>query len=173
MLKQTLLNGFRLNIDYTVELVSDVEESDMTEQPHGFANHPAFTLGHLVTATALTAAVLGDPYEVPNGWDELFRRKGPGDPRRPTEVKESYPSKSELLAVLNSKYELVIRLVDQASEDTFEKRSAWKLDRYMGTVGELLFFQCMLHHSWHIGQLAEWRRMMGYPSALKRLTERE
>lgn len=28
---------------------------------------------------------------------------------------------------------------------------------------------CLLHHAWHIGQLAEWRRMMGYNSALKKL----
>ena len=69
---ESLLNGFRLNMDYTCLLIDDVDDADMTAQPNGFTNHPAFTIGHLVTATALTAKVLGHDYEVPEGWDELF-----------------------------------------------------------------------------------------------------
>ncbi len=71
--KETLLNGFRLNIEYSMQLIADVDEADMTKQPNGFTNHPAFTIGHLVTATALTAHVLGHEYSVPEGWDDLFR----------------------------------------------------------------------------------------------------
>lgn len=158
-------------MDYTVQLVDDVREEDMTAQPHGFANHPAFTLGHLVTATAMTARLLGHGYDVPDDWDALFRRKGPGDPTLPDEAKEKYPSKTELLEALREKYELVVSLMESADESLLEETREWKLERYMPTVGELLYFQCMLHHSWHIGQLAEWRRMMGYDSALKKLMD--
>lgn len=167
--RSTLINGFRLNLDYTRQLVFDVRDEDMAAQPNGFTNHPAFTLGHLVTATALTGKVLGEPYEVPDGWDDRFRRQGPGDPTLPAE--SGYPTKRELLDVLDQKSSRVIELIETAEEALFEQTCEWKLDRYMPTVGEVLYFQCLLHHSWHIGQLAEWRRLMGYDSALRRLMD--
>lgn len=170
--KQTLLNGFRLNMDYTYALIADVDEADMTKQPNGFINHPAFTIGHLVTATALTAKVLGQAYEVPEGWDDLFLRRGPGDPRLPEKETSKYPGKAELISVLKKKYALVVKLIEDSDDAVFEEPYTWKLDRYMSTVGQVLYFQCMLHHSWHIGQLAEWRRMMGYDSALKKLSDK-
>jgi len=169
--KLTLLNGFKLNMDYTMSLVADVDESHLTVQPNGFTNHPAFTIGHLVTATALTAEALGHEYDVPEKWDSLFRRKGPGDPTMPSEVAEEYPSKAQLIEALQGKYDLVVELIEAADDEVFEELCHWKLERYMPTVGQVLYFQCLLHHSWHIGQLAEWRRMMGYDSALKRLME--
>ena len=169
--RTTLLNGFRLNMDYTLQLVADVAECDMTEQPKGFANHPAFTLGHLVTATALSIEVLTGEYEVPDGWDELFRRKGPGDPTMPEQDVERYPGKAALVSTLQKKADLLARLIESADDEAFEQPCRWKLERYMPTNGQVLYFQCMLHHSWHIGQLAEWRRLMGYDSALKRLMD--
>lgn len=169
--KTTLLNGFKMNMDYTIQLVADVAEEDMAKQPNGFTNHPAFTIGHLVTATALTVEVLGQEYSVPEGWDELFLRKGPGDPTQPTKDVERYPTKTELMKALTEKYAQVVELVESADESLFEQPCHWKLERYMPTNGQVLYFQCLLHHSWHIGQLAEWRRMMGYDSALKKLMD--
>ena len=156
--KKTLLNGFRLNMDYTLRLVADVDENHFTMQPNGFTNHPAFTIGHLVTATALTAKVLGHEYTVPEGWDELFRRKGPGDPTLPEKDSKRYPTKNDLIAALKNKYRLVVRLIEETRDEQFEESYSWKLDRYMPTKGQVVYFQCLLHHSWHIGQLAEWRR---------------
>lgn len=167
--RTTLLNGFRLNMDYTMQLVGDVDEAHMTEQPGGFTNHPAFTLGHLVTATALTAKALGQEYEVPEGWDDLFLRKGPGDPTMPDDEADRYPSKDELMTALREQYEKVVGLIATIDEAEFDKPYTWKLASYMPTVGQVVYFQCLLHHSWHIGQLAEWRRLMGYDSALKKL----
>lgn len=167
--RKALLSGFALNMDYTIQLVQDVEESQMTEQPNGFANHPAFTLGHLVTATAMTADLLGRKYDVREDWDEMFRRKGPGDPRRPDDQRDHYPSKAELLGALRERYEIAVALIEEADEAKLQERYKWKLDSYMPTIGELLHFMCLLHHAWHIGQLAEWRRMMGYDSALAKL----
>jgi len=167
--KTTLLNGFKLNMDYTMQLVADVDEGDMTKQPNGFTNHPAFTIGHLVSATALTAEFFGHEYDVPEEWDELFRRKGPGDPTQPPKETEKYPSKNELIEALKQKYDLVVEGIEEADEKLFEQPYSWKLDRYMPTTGQVIYFQCLLHHSWHIGQLAEWRRMMGYDSALRKL----
>ena len=168
-MKEILLNGFRLNKDYTLKLVEDVPDEKMAFQPNGFTNHPKFTIGHLVTSTALTGKVLGEPYHVPEGWDELFRRKGPGDPQLPENDKAKYPHKDELIAVLEQKYLLVTNLIKKVEKAKLEEKLEWKLCHYMPTVGDVLFFQCHIHHSWHIGQLAEWRRLMGFDSALAKL----
>jgi hypothetical protein len=168
-MKQILKNGFRLNLDYTTKLVEDVPDEKMAIQPNGFTNHPKFTIGHLVTATALTGELLGAQYEVPEGWDELFRRKGPGDPQLPEKQKDKYPHKDELMKNLEEQANKVIDLINSAEPSLFEEEYKWKLHRYMPTIGDLLYFQCHIHHSWHIGQLAEWRRLMGYDSALAKL----
>ena len=168
-MKAILLNGFRLNIDYTFKLVEDIPDNKMTTQPNGFTNHPAFTLGHLTSATALTATVLGKEYQIPNGWDELFRRKGPGDPRLPEQNKSEYPAKEQLLKVLNEKYKLVVDLISNYPDSDLAKTYQWRFSSYMPTVGDVLYFQCLIHNSWHIGQLAEWRRMIGFDSALAKL----
>jgi len=169
-MKQILINGFRLNLDYTVKLVEDVPDNQMAVQPMGFINHPKFTIGHLVSATALTEELLGEHYIVPRGWDELFRRKGPGDPQLPEINSAKYPHKDELLQVLNQKANNVIRLIEITDPSRFKEKCKWKLHRYMPSVGDVLYFQCHIHHSWHIGQLAEWRRLMGYDSALKKMS---
>ena len=165
----TLVNGFRLNLDYTMQLVEDVKENEMTAQPNGFTNHPAFTLGHLVTATALSQKVMGKKYVVPTGWDELFRRRGPGDPTLPEKDASRYPAKEALIEEIKTKSTELIGLINEAEDAYFEEPYEWKLDHYMPTVGQVMYFQCFLHHGWHIGQLAEWRRLMGYDSALRRL----
>jgi hypothetical protein len=54
---------------------------------NGLVNHPAFTLGHLISGSALLAEDLGAVFEMPDHWADLFLRKGPGDPRKPIPIK--------------------------------------------------------------------------------------
>ena len=67
---------------------------------NGLENHPAFTLGHLVSGSALLVEDLGEEFNMPDKWTELFLRKGPGDPRKPDPDKSKYPTKELLLAEL-------------------------------------------------------------------------
>lgn len=168
-MKQILINGFKLNLAYTTRLVEDLPDDQMTAQPGGFANHPKFTIGHLVTATALTGKLLGAPYDLPDGWDDLFRRKGPGDPTQPEPDSKKYPHKDDLLKILDQQAVMVIDLIETITAERLGESYQWRLHHYMPTVGDVLFFQCHIHHAWHIGQLAEWRRLMGYDSALAKL----
>lgn len=56
----TIINAYRFNLKYAHELVLDVDENLMTKPGGpGLENHPAFTLGHLVTAAALTSKYIG------------------------------------------------------------------------------------------------------------------
>src|SRR4051812_5815596 len=92
--KELVMRQYRFNLAYAEKLVEDIPPALMCTQPvNGLENHPAFTLGHLVTASAMTVEDMGGLYEVPDGWSELFVRKGPGDPRKPTEGSALFPSK--------------------------------------------------------------------------------
>src|SRR6185436_20611663 len=93
-----IVSQYDFNLQWALRLVEDLDDDQMTCTPHkGFENHPAFTIGHLATGSALMVEDLGGVREIPKGWDELFLRKGPGDPRLPTLERQTYPKKNSLL----------------------------------------------------------------------------
>lgn len=169
-MKEILIRSYRLNLNYAQELVADLDDAMMCTSPgKGFENHPAFTLGHLVTAAALTSKYLSGPFKLKPNWEELFRRKGPGDPRLPEANSVDYPKKEELLAELSHQHGLVEDLIMNIDEKRFEEPAQWRFSDHMPTLGDLLFFMCISHENMHLGQLAAWRRAMELPSALANL----
>ena len=170
MMKNILINNYKFNLRYAILLVEDVDDKFMTHSPsRGLENHPAFTLGHLVSAAALTSKYLGGPYEFNSEWEKLFRRKGPGDPRKPETNSRLYPSKGNLIDELTKKHRIVEELILKLDNIKFDEHIEWRFHKYMPTLGDLLFFMCVTHESMHLGQLSGWRRAMGLPSALARL----
>jgi hypothetical protein len=164
---KSLLKSYDFNLQYARLLVRDLSEEQMYHGlGPGLENYPAFTLGHLVIASALIAEDLGEPYSVPDGWDDYFRRKGPGDPRLPTSHKQGMPRKDELLSEFEGKHALVDRIVREISRESFERPIEWRFDNYFPTIGDYLSFMCITHEAMHLGQLAAWRRGTGLPSAL-------
>lgn len=169
-MKEILLKSYRFNLLYAETLVADVDDDLMTlSGGAGLENHPAFTLGHLTVAAAMTSKYLGGPYSLGKGWDRLFRRKGPGDPKRPDPDSMLYPDKNELLSALSSQHQLVEDLVREINEDRFADPATWRFSKHMPTLGDLLYFMCITHESMHLGQLAGWRRSQGLESALAKL----
>lgn len=169
-MKDLILKSYSFQLLYAGKLVDDVNEDQMAVSPAGgLENHPAFTLGHLVSAAALTSKYLGGPFELDSHWERLFRRKGPGDPRHPEPDKALYPKKMELINELTRQHELVEGLILGLDEARFKEQAKWRFDIYMPTLGDLLCFMCITHESMHLGQLAAWRRAMGMPSALGQL----
>ena len=169
-MKEMIIASYRFNLLYAEQLVIDVAEDLMTKAgTKALEKHPAFTLGHLVTASAMTSRYLGGPYEIPEGWEELFKRKGPGDPRTPSLDSNAYPSKELLLQELKKQHLLVANLISNMKEEQFEEPAKWRFAQYMPTLGDLIHFMCINHESMHLGQLAAWRRAQGLPSALARL----
>lgn len=169
-MKNILIQSYNFNLLYAHELVADLEENMMTKKPSkGFENHPAFTLGHLASAAALISKYLGGNYNFDSEWESLFRRKGPGDPKKPDTNIAKYPKKEELLDVLTNQHKLVEGLISKLDIERFNEPTKWRFDSYFPTLGDLLFFMCITHESMHLGQLAAWRRAMGLPSALAKL----
>lgn len=158
------------NLAFARELVQDLDEAQMTICPGpGLENHPAFTLGHLVTAIALMNKYLDGDYQLPDGWEELFKRNGPGDPRKPEENKDAYPDKRTLLDELERQHEMLYATLDQYPEEAFAGAKEWRFSTYMPTQLDTSIFMLVNHSGMHLGQLSAWRRAMGLPSALGRM----
>lgn len=162
-----IINQYDFNLKYTQILVEDLSGEQMVTIPsEGLVNHPAFTLGHLVSGSALIAEDLGGKFEMPDKWADLFLRRGPGDPRKPDPDAAKYPAKHLLLEELERQHEKVKALLLKADNKELDKNIDWRFSIYMPTLKDLIFFMCINHESMHLGQLAAWRRAMGLPSAL-------
>ena len=170
MTKNHILRQFDFNLSYAEGLVSDLSESQMTEVPSkGFENHPAFTLGHLISGSASLAEDLGAKFEMDDKWRDLFLRKGPGDPRLPESDRSVYPQKKQLLEELNRQHEKVKNLLLAIDEAELNQTVKWRFGKQMPTLLDLVLFMAINHEAMLLGQLAGWRRAMGLPSALSNL----
>jgi len=164
---QHIIHQYDFNLAFAEELVKDLAEEQMTIVPGpGLVSHPAFTLGHLVSGSAMMAEDLGGTFDMPEGWKELFLRKGPGDPTMPEDDASKYPSKEELLAELSRQHELVKEWMHKIPDDRLHRPIKWRFHKFMPTVYDLRVFMCINHEAMHLGQLSAWRRAMNLPSAL-------
>lgn len=166
-----LIHQLNFNYAYALDLISDVDEKDMTHTPaKGLENHPSFTIGHIITAYGLSIKYLGGDYNIKKEWDALFRRNGPGDPRLPETNSIVYPSKKELIQELKTQHTTLVNYLKKASADTLFNEKEWRFSSYFPKTIDLLYFMCITHYAMHINQLACWRRAMDLPSSLSRLS---
>ncbi|MGP8215963.1 MAG: DinB family protein [Bacteroidia bacterium] len=170
MIVESIIKQYDFNLEYAKALVKDISEEQMTTMPViGLENHPAFTLGHLISGSALLAEDLGANFEMPANWADLFLRKGPGDPRKPDPDKSKYPPKHLLLNELESQHNKVKKLLSAIDENKLSEPFKWRFNGYMPTLLDIIAFMCINHEAMHLGQLASWRRAMFLPSALATL----
>lgn len=167
---ESIIPQYDFNLAYARVLVEDVEPGQMTHIPsNGLVNHPAFTLGHLVSGSALLVEDLGGVFKMPQGWDDLFLRKGPGDPRYPDPDASKYPSREDLIQELAHQHEEVKTRMRNVSQEDWAAPFKWRFSSFMPTLFDMVAFMCINHEAMHLGQLAAWRREMGMPSALATL----
>ena len=164
---ETILKQYDFNLEYAKALVKDLTNEQMTTVPAlGLENHPAFTLGHLISGSADLARDLGANFEMPDNWEDLFVRKGPGDPKKPDLDKTKYPSKHLLITELESQHNKVKKLLINLEKNSLNESLTWRFSNIMPTLGDVVVFMCINHESMHLGQLAAWRRAMRMESAL-------
>jgi hypothetical protein len=167
---ETIIHTYEFNLVYANDLVKDIDESIMYKSfSSGLENHPAFILGHLVVASAMVLEDLGGSCELPDGWNKLFSRSGPGDPRLPQGHSENSPLKSELLTELENNHEKVSLQLSQLENSVFAKPLQWRFERMLPTLGDYITFMCVTHEAMHLGQLSAWRRAANLESSLARL----
>ena len=149
------LYGF--NLSYAEKLVSDVTTEQMTQQPGGVVNHPAWSLGHLVVSSGHLGQMLGLESSVPDGWDKTFATGGV-----PSAEGADYPSKEEILDALKAQHERNTEALKKADPSTFASpHPDEKMRAYFPTVGDMVIFMMTSHEMGHLGQVAAWRRAMG------------
>ena len=165
-----IIHQYNFNLVWAKGLVEDLEENQMAVTPcTGLENHPAFTLGHLASASALLLSRLGGKPDIPESWTTVFQRSGPGDPQLPTAEIELYPNKKQLLDEMERQHNLVIDTLLVLDEMKLKSEMSWRFSRYFPTTLDLIQFMCVSHEAMHLGQLSAWRRAMSLPSALATL----
>jgi hypothetical protein len=166
--RDTVLAAFAWNLRYAEELVADLTDEDWcVPGVRGLENHPAWTLGHLVSGVDILAEDLGLAREMPAEWRELFERRGPGDPRLPADA--PYPSIAEVLGELRRQHARVAEQWRAISDEALDAPLEWRFDGEFPTTGGAALFLAVTHEAMHLGQVAAWRRARGLPSALGRM----
>lgn len=166
-----IVRQYNFNLEYATQLVADLTKDQMTQIPtKGLENHPAFTLGHLISGSADLNRDLGGDFSMPDAWADLFIRSGPGDPRKPDPDTEKYPSKNLLLEELENQHTKVVsRLRSMDENELLNSHLKWRFGNFMPSLYDVVIFMCINHEAMHLGQLAAWRRSMGLDSALAKI----
>jgi uncharacterized damage-inducible protein DinB len=147
--------GFNLNV--AKRLVGDLTAEQMCQQPHGVVNHPAWSLGHLASASVGLLKALGHDASLPAGWGEAFKTGG-----IPSSDPSGFPSKDELLSTLESLHDRVTTAVKASDSATLAMPHPHEGTRkHFPTIGDMVVFLMTSHEMDHLGQLAAWRRAMG------------
>ncbi len=155
-----LLFTYRANLAHVTDLVSDLTDEQMVQQPHGLVNHPTWTLGHLAAVSNAAAMVLGLESTFPEDWKELFKAAG-GVPRGGDA--SAYPSKDRLIGELTAQHARVAEAVANADPAFLAKEHPReKMRKRFPTIGDFVDYLTSAHEANHIGQLAAWRRAMGF-----------
>jgi hypothetical protein len=151
-----LKNNVVATIAYAKNILADVEDSTMCQQPSGL-NHPAWLLMHLATTVDYASSLMGGKGVCPAHWGEL------SDTRKPlSQNRTDYPSKEELIATFESAHMNAVALHEKLSpEDLAKPQKLGFFEKEMPTVDDMATFLMLAHTNLHLGQLSAWRRAVG------------
>src|SRR5262245_3525130 len=155
-----VLHSFNYALDFLREQVADIDATDMTAQPGGVVNHPAWVIGHLTFACQLLGGAIGLRRWLPDHWQQCF---APGC--TPVSDPNFYPAKGELLAGLSDAQVRITERISQLSEAELD--APFPVESYLDvfpTVRHSLTQVLVGHTAYHVGQIALWRRAQGLPA---------
>lgn len=155
------LHSFAYSLDFLREQVSDVPAADMTRQPAGAANHPAWTIGHLAfTCQMLAGAVAGTRPWLP---EEFAAWYGPGS--TPAAEAARYGTKADILARLAESQRRITEAVMGLGATQLDRPFPDPAYVYVfPTIRQAIVQVLVGHTAYHVGQVAVWRRAMGRPA---------
>lgn len=155
----TTIYSFEYCVNFLVDQLSDVGPANMTAQPNGIVNHPAWVIGHLTFSCQAIGGELGLEKWLPA---EFAKQYGMGSV--PVDDARAYPDKE---VAINGLRDASTRIQNAVKQLTDEQLSAPLPDeRYhkdLPSVGHALTQILVAHSAYHIGQVAMWRNAMGYP----------
>jgi hypothetical protein len=143
-------------IAYAKQILADIDDSKMCEQPMGL-NHPAWLMLHLATAADYASTLLGGSGVCPAEWNALADTKKPQ-----SQTRSDYPSKSELLSTFEAAFRHASDLYEAKSPEELNKpQKLGFFETELPTVGDMAGFLLVAHTNLHLGQLSAWRRATG------------
>lgn len=155
---EPVLHSFTYSLGYLREQVEGISAEYMVRQPAGEPNHPAWTIGHLVFIAQAIGGVAGLKPWLDEGWVKVF---GPGS----TPGADAYPPKEELLAALADAEERLTAAIRGLDEATLDQPFPDPAFLAVFPTIRHAFTQVLVGHtSFHVGQMAVWRRAMGLPA---------
>ncbi len=149
---------FASMINYLKAVVADISDANLTKAVPGAVNPPAYILGHLAICNDFTLKLLGQPPVCPPEWSEPF---APGN--NPAKMKIEYPSKEELMGMIQKGHEHISAAVKKASPEAMSqpKTLASLAASTLTNVGDLVALLMTTHFALHVGQLSLMRRQLG------------
>ncbi|HUT88107.1 MAG TPA: DinB family protein [Thermoguttaceae bacterium] len=160
-MKDETLNSLRFHMRTLHELVGDLNDAQMVQQPAGVANHPAWTLGHIAYSFEGIGEEIGLEPWLPTEWVDRF-----GTGSTPTDDPGAYPTKQELLEVLADGERRVRERLASLDDAALGAPLPDEQHRDLfATMGCAVLHVLVGHTGAHLGQLVVWRRAMGLPPA--------
>ena len=135
-------------------LVDDIEDERMCDQPGGMLNHPAWQIGHMAVALDRMTKLLGGESALDENWSKRFAQGS-----TPLADRAVYPSRAELMRVLDERREAASRALASASAELLARPNPLeRLVQKLPTIGNMVPFIFNFHEGTHLGQLATWRQ---------------
>jgi hypothetical protein len=153
---RAILDTHAMVSGFLIEVVEDIPESRMTEQPGAIVNHPAWTLSHLNAYAGTLLSLLDDP-SVPTAEAEMARY---GYGTTPLADHATYATKRELLEQFKDRSTRLAAVVAEKQADYFPRASPEKF-HHAPTIGHIAITLLVAHPPHHLGQLKQWRRAAG------------
>ncbi len=161
---KTILEVYGFQRGYLSMLVDDIPDAQMTSQPKGAINHPAWQLGHLAIAADGACEVLGGTPRLDKAWGEKFGRGS-----IPRADRAGYPSKADLIGTLDERRGRLASLLAEATDALLKQPNpVAMLAPMLPTRGHMALFMMVFHEATHMGQLACWRKSAGMVEALSK-----
>lgn len=154
-----ILNIHAMIHGFLIEIIEDIPESRMTEQPGGVVNHPAWTLSHLNAYAGVLLAMLDDPSVAAERAEAEMARFGYGT--TPVPDRAAYATKRELIERFRDRTARLAVVVAEKHSDYFPRPSPKKFHPYSPTIGHIAITLLVAHPPHHLGQLKQWRRAAG------------
>lgn len=159
---QSVLRNYAFDLDHLKMLVADIPDDQMSDQPPGLVNHPAWSIGHLCAAAQFGVSLLGGEPSIPAGWAELFGRGS-----KPVSDPSKYPDKAALLAEFERCHKQLTEVVAAADEAKLAQETPDPNFRQVApTLSDVVVFVLIHHTAMHLGQISMWRRAKGLASVL-------
>jgi hypothetical protein len=165
-----LIKQFAFQRWYLGLLIDDIPDDQMTRQPPGAVNHPAWQLGHIASVADNAVAIAGGQSILGDDWSKKFAQRS-----TPLPDPAHYPRKADLIKLVDERRTALVETCAKLTDDDWQKPhqvGSGVLKQSLPTVWHVMHFLMLTHESTHLGQLAAWRRAQGLPMALDRAAAR-